>query len=115
MNLNQLCDKIDKVLVESNIIFSSGVLTNSVTKEDRREFLPEDSLRLGFSCPNQDCIGGGFSLNSEVENAIRNRKEIVEGSKKCCGKEDGKYRNKEKGCSCDTTLDYKIEIIYRGK
>ena len=102
---------VNMVNVSVKITFNSGVLSNPYVQEYNDTLTPEDKLFLHYDCINRDCTGDGFVLTILVREALITRK-CVEGKMMCKGKEDWKYLG-SCGCSCMTTLVYKIEPIYR--
>ena len=97
--------RIVKVRVE--LIFESGVLRDPNINKYAREIKPSDKLCLRYECPNKDCTSDGFELTDALRNALSSRV-CVEGEIHCTGKEDWKYL-RASGCSCMTTLKYRIE------
>ena len=81
------------------------------SKEERHiEIRPSDKLYLHLNCANNDCTGSGFDLTSLVRKSLVERSEIS-GLLQCDGKEDWKYYG-HNGCSCQTTLDYRILPLF---
>ena len=97
--------KVVKVSVE--FTFKSAVLRDPSVKKYERDMRPSDRLYLWYECENKDCTSDGFELTDALRNSLSSRG-CVEGEMHCTGKEDWKYL-RASGCSCRTTLKYKIE------
>lgn len=96
---------IDHVDVEVCLDFQTWVCP---TKPVEHQFtmMPDHKVHLYYDCPNRDCTGSGFDLTSALDECLRS-KQVVQGTRRCNGKEDAKYEHAS-GCSCMTTCTYKF-------
>lgn len=109
-----ICDvykDVKEVKLAAEITFNSGVLRQPSVKEWRRTLTPNDRLHLHHECINKDCTSYGFDLTNALRDALSSRI-CVEGEMSCTGKEDWKYA-KNVGCTCMTTLKYRIEPKFK--
>lgn len=103
--IGELFPHVDHVEVEVSIHFETAVC-KTTPHLFKRTLIPKDKVHLYYECVNPDCTGSGFSLTSALYECLQHNI-IIEGSIRCDGKEDEKYKNAT-GCSCMTTCIYKL-------
>lgn len=108
--IKEIDPNVLSVEIHYEMRFLTGVCPIKPLMEDVK-LNPNDKLFWYHKCLNQDCTGSGFFLTDEISEAVRTHK-VVEGKKYCDGKEDWKYLDAS-GCSCETTLYYKITPIFK--
>ena len=109
-----ICDvykDVKEVQLVAEITFNSGVIEKPSIEIWKRTLNPTHRLYLHHECTNRDCTSYGFDLTSALRDALSSRI-CVEGEMLCTGKEDWKYATSA-GCTCMTTLKYKIEPIFQ--
>lgn len=68
---------------------------------------PEDRMFLYYECPNKECSGSCFNLTYDLQNAVRQAKEIL-NTEYCNGKE-GEHSEYE----CPSHIEYTIVPDFR--
>ena len=109
-----ICDvykDVKEVKLAAEITFNSGVLRHPSVKEWKRTLFPTNRLHLHYKCINMGCTSDGFDLTNALRDALSSRT-CVEGEMHCTGKEEWKYETSA-GCTCMTTLKYRIEPIFK--
>lgn len=105
--IKDVYSNVRSISVTVRIVFESAVLARPVEKEYLRTLTPNDRLFLHYDCLNPGCTGHGFYLTNILRASIE-RKQCIQGTLFCDGKEDWKYL-RASGCSCMTKLFYKID------
>lgn len=106
--IRELSPDCKGVEIQVKLSFISGV--GKSEKGISRTLGKDDKAFLYHDCLNPDCTGFGFSLVDEIYSAIMSR-QIIEGIKRCEGKEDWKYVD-HAGCSCQSECMYRIIPIF---
>lgn len=105
--IKETYSNLRSISISIKIVFESAVLALPVEKEYSRTLTPNDRLFLHYDCLNPGCTGHGFDLTNILRASIE-RKQCIQGTLFCDGKEDWKYL-RASGCSCMTKLFYKID------
>lgn len=108
-----ICDvykDVKEVQLVAEITFNSGVLSQPSIREWKCTLFPTNRLYLHYECINKDCTSNGFDLSQPLSHALSSRTS-VQGEMRCTGKEDWKYA-RSAGCTCMTTLKYKITPVF---
>lgn len=75
-----------------------------------RSFGPQSRAYFNFRCKNVECVGGGFDLREEFENAVQDKRRDVTGRRICHGWRNADTVGHQK---CYYELNFKIHLSYR--
>jgi hypothetical protein len=64
---------------------------------------------LAFSCPNANCLGGGFDLSDVLLEAVSARRAIAQGELRCHGM---RSLASKQTTACQHLLHYKLNLSY---
>ena len=104
--IKDLYPSVMEIVVEYKTLHLSPFGENTETGE--YEYNPNKRTVFEIDCPNRECSIGFFDLKNEIRDMIYLRQIEGCGVMKCQGGEAYDHLNQR----CDSTLEYKISIMY---